>query len=559
MGAFLMNLLWIIIGLVVFAFVMSVLVIVHEGGHFIAAKKAGILCHEFSIGMGPVIFKKKKGETVYSLRAFPIGGFVAMAGEEVEENILKDVNKVKLVIDKETNRVTKIIVNLDNPKYSDLPTYVLGNYDLIGTKKALDDELFIEVRDEDENDSFERYIVNRDCLVNFEKKTEIQIAPYDRNFVNKPLLNRFISVFAGPFMNIVLAVVIFFFIGLFSGYPNEKDTVIDKVTVVEGSNNLLVSGDRITSINGQETKEWGDISRILGDISKGGNNYTSQIRITTDNGKDFMLVPSVFIYTVELAFKADGTNEAIIGKYSSNNEKTKAYLAGLREEDKIIGVYAIDPKTKEVIGTVYDEGKVLSKSEILAFFNTDTLAQGPDVKFKFKRTNAEGAEVVLESELIEAYDSKTLNSQNIEASKVQLGITCQNKFNLGKLFYMPIVETANNCVSIFKTLGLLFSKSRIGVDDLSGPVGIFTILKESVKQGTVFIWMAILSVNLGIMNLLPLPALDGGRITFMVYELITRKKPNAKVENTIHTIGLMLLMALMIFISFNDVLRCLGC
>ena len=64
MGAFLMNLLWIIIGLVVFAFVMSVLVIVHEGGHFIAAKKAGILCHEFSIGMGPVIFKKKKGETV---------------------------------------------------------------------------------------------------------------------------------------------------------------------------------------------------------------------------------------------------------------------------------------------------------------------------------------------------------------------------------------------------------------------------------------------------------------------------------------------------------------
>ena len=61
------------------------------------------------------------------------------------------------------------------------------------------------------------------------------------------------------------------------------------------------------------------------------------------------------------------------------------------------------------------------------------------------------------------------------------------------------------------------------------------------------------------MNLLPLPALDGGRIAFMAYEAITRRKPNAKVENTIHAIGFILLMGLMLFVSFNDVLRCIGC
>ena len=123
---------------------------------------------------------------------------------------------------------------------------------------------------------------------------------------------------------------------------------------------------------------------------------------------------------------------------------------------------------------------------------------------------------------------------------------------------MPWVQTGQTITSIVKTLGLIFSNSRIGVDDLSGPVGIFTILKSAVQQGSLFTWMAVLSVNLGFVNLLPLPALDGGRLAFLVYEAITKKKPNAKVENIIHTVGFVLLMGLMVFICFNDVLRCIG-
>ncbi len=123
---------------------------------------------------------------------------------------------------------------------------------------------------------------------------------------------------------------------------------------------------------------------------------------------------------------------------------------------------------------------------------------------------------------------------------------------------MPWVQTGQSITSIVKTLGLIFSNSRIGVDDLSGPVGIFTILKSAVQQGSLFTWMAVLSVNLGFVNLLPLPALDGGRLAFLVYEAITKKKPNAKVENIIHTVGFVLLMGLMVFICFNDVLRCIG-
>ena len=71
--------------------------------------------------------------------------------------------------------------------------------------------------------------------------------------------------------------------------------------------------------------------------------------------------------------------------------------------------------------------------------------------------------------------------------------------------------------------------------------------------------MAYLSVNIGFINLLPLPALDGGRLVFIIYEAITKKKPSQKVENIVHTVGFLLLMALFVFITFNDVLRLFGC
>ncbi len=547
------NFVWVIIGIVVFALVMSILVVIHEGGHFVAAKKAGILCHEFSIGMGLLIYQKKKGETVYSIRAFPIGGYVSMAGEEVEDNILKGIKQVKLVI--KENRVEKIILNLDNPKYQDLPVYDIVSYDLIGTKDALDDELFIEVRENEEN---KKFVVNRDCMVNYTKKEEIQIAPYDRNFVNKPLFNRFISVLAGPLMNIVLAVVIFFIVGLIGGYADTSHTVIGDVTAVENSNNTLEKDDEITSINGIELTDWNSLSQTLGNISKGGSNFTKTINVKTSSGKNIDINPSVFVYSIELAFLVDGTDDAIIGSYSSNNEKTASYKAGLRKGDKIVKITAFTPKSDSKIDEIGTGDAVLTKSEILAFFNNENLATGPDVVVEYIRDDNP---TVQKSEKIAVYDARTLDSQGIEATKVQLGISCKNKFHLGKLLYMPFVQTGESFTMIFKTLGLLFSKSRIGVDDLSGPVGIFTLLTEASKQGlvTILTWMGILSVNLGFINLLPLPALDGGRLAFMVYEGITKKKPNAKVENIIHSIGFILLMGLMIFVTFNDILRCFGC
>lgn len=98
---------------------------------------------------------------------------------------------------------------------------------------------------------------------------------------------------------------------------------------------------------------------------------------------------------------------------------------------------------------------------------------------------------------------------------------------------------------------------KISLTNLSGPIGIFTMVGETAKEGLINLvyLMAIISVNVGFINFLPLPAFDGGRILFLIIEKIKGSPVNPKIENIIHTVGLGLLMLLMVFITYNDILR----
>lgn len=106
---------------------------------------------------------------------------------------------------------------------------------------------------------------------------------------------------------------------------------------------------------------------------------------------------------------------------------------------------------------------------------------------------------------------------------------------------------------------------QLGFQNLSGPVGVVdaigTTYEQSKSEGTLMLWMnmlnmaVLLSANLGVMNLLPLPALDGGRLVFLIIEAIRRKPVNREIEGRIHFAGLMLLMALMVVVMYNDILK----
>ena len=86
------------------------------------------------------------------------------------------------------------------------------------------------------------------------------------------------------------------------------------------------------------------------------------------------------------------------------------------------------------------------------------------------------------------------------------------------------------------------------------------MVRQASTEGFIYLvqFVALLSVNLGILNLLPIPALDGGRIVFIGYEAITKKKPNQKVENWLHTIVFFLLISLMVYVTYHDILRLIG-
>lgn len=104
---------------------------------------------------------------------------------------------------------------------------------------------------------------------------------------------------------------------------------------------------------------------------------------------------------------------------------------------------------------------------------------------------------------------------------------------------------------------------KIGVDQMSGPVGIVSEVNNAVNSGSrswlyVINLVALLTINLGVFNLLPIPALDGGRLFFMIIELIRRKPIPPEKEGMVHAIGMLLLFALIIFVSFNDIMRLIG-
>src|SRR5690606_4214352 len=134
-----------------------------------------------------------------------------------------------------------------------------------------------------------------------------------------------------------------------------------------------------------------------------------------------------------------------------------------------------------------------------------------------------------------------------------MGIDLGRAFDFVYLFTYPVTQFADSVSQMIATLGLLFNpNSSVGVGDLAGPVGIFSLVSNAASGGlmNLLVFVAFLSVNIGLFNLLPIPALDGGRLIFLGYEAITRRKVPAKVELWVNNAFFFLLMGLFIYVTF---------
>ncbi|MFW5842147.1 MAG: RIP metalloprotease RseP [Bacillota bacterium] len=507
---------------------LGLVILIHEAGHFIMAKRAGILCHEFAIGMGPILYSKKKGETLYSIRAIPIGGFVSMAGEEISDELVKVGDTIRVMFDEQNpDVISHIIINEDDPKYQDA---LLLNVDTIDLKGKNEAPLYINT-----------YEVKRNAYYVMKDKV-LQIAPYERSFESKTLLQRFSTIFAGPFMNFILAFVLFVSIAFIVGLPQTDSTEIASVGG-QAEDAGVQSGDELVSIGGEAVFTWDDIAIQMQE--QAGETDIPFTFMRNDGNITINITPRIQFYNAGFSSNPDITDRLVIDSIGEGSPADTAILVDGDSETSLL-------EGDEITGIGYSEAAmspVTTWNEVVDFMNENN--EGLDMVIQVVRN---GDTLVYE---IGPFSHEFLEGQGVKAINPQIGIgpTYDREF-FGSFGY-GLSEVGSTMGMIFSTLKALFAESRVGVGDLAGPVGIYSITSSVIDLGLLaFIsWMAILSVNLGIINLLPIPALDGGRIVFLGYEGIFRKPVNKKVENTLHFAMFVLLIGLFVFITFNDILR----
>ena len=397
--------------IIAFIIIFGSLVFFHELGHFIFAKRAGIMVREFAIGMGPKIFGMTKGETLYTIRLLPIGGYVRMAGEDLDNIELQPGYRVALVTN-EDNVVEKIILNQKNHH----PNVVFLEVE----RADLNKDLWIEGYDEDDDSEYPRivrYEVSRNAVI-VENGKETMIAPYDRQFNSKTVGQRSMAIFAGPLFNFILAFFIFLAIGLLQGQPTYEPIITEVTDDGPAMEAGMQAGDLVTEINGVQITKWQELSAT----------------IQENPGKPLAFVVERDGAPVQLTLTPD---------------------------------------------TITEEGQTFGR----------------------------------------------------------IGVMYQTPFESAPLEAIPnaAINTYDFTVQIFKMLGMLVT-GQFSIDDLSGPVGIYKYTEVVAEDGVYQLmrWAAMLSINLGIMNLLPLPALDGGRLLFFAFEAVRGQPINREKEGLIH-------------------------
>ena len=355
--------------IVSFLLVLTILVIIHELGHFLTAKFFGVKVEEFGFGFPPRALGRKIGETIYSLNWLPIGGFVKLYGEDDAGG-----GSVKIKQEQET--------------------------------------------------------------------TDLK-----RAFFARPIWQRFVIVFAGVFMNFVLATVLLTYLVSVQGIPAP--------------------------------------------------------------GKDVYIVAVV--------------------------KNSPAQQAGIRPGDKVISVDGRPITTAETLisYTRQHEGQQIILTIETKNKTTKTIPVTPRVKFPSNQ-GAMGVEV----------------GTNVVAIK----------YPWYSAPYIGLREALYQSWMIIIGLGTLVVQLIIHgqvPQGLAGPVGIAQITGQFVQMGInpTLSLLALLSLNLAILNVLPIPALDGGRLFFIVFEAVTRRKISPRIEGYAHAVGMALLLALIALVTFHDIVR----
>jgi len=428
-----------------FILTLGILVLVHELGHFLAAKLFKMRVERFSIGFPPRAFGKQIGETDYCISWIPIGGYVKIAG----------------MID----------------------------------------------------ESFDTEFLGK--------------PPEPWEFRSKPIWQRMIVISAGVIMNLLLAVLIFWAINYVQGSAVRETTtigyVIDQSAAAKAG---LQPGDRVEEINGKPVKNWDD---LLSDL------YIATM------GDDVTL-------TVQRA----GAQQRIFVPRNTIPEPNEAPFGIIPDQTQIV-VGTVEPgKPADKVG--------LKPMDVLISMNGTPIQYTEKVR-EIVQANA-GKPLTIEwkrgNELMSGTTTPTTDGKiGISFGAQYNGPVTRIKYTLLEALPRGIKEIGTVSALFVQQIWQIVTGKTAFSQSVGGPIKIAQMATQSAEMGvlTYLGFMALLSISLAVLNIIPFPALDGGHLIFLIYEGIFRREIPVKVKMGLQRAGFVLLLAFMAFVVYNDILH----
>lgn len=551
--------------LIFFLIAIGVLVTIHEAGHFFAARRCGVKVYRFSFGFGPVIWRHIGSDGVeYAISLIPLGGYVKMKGEPGDNG--SDPNGGNGMRVRRDDRSSK---KSPTEQYQDVKSYGSG---ALGVGKIDGDartnasgssaESGLDGASSSgaatgasgagssagsgsgpkviETDFAELRVGSAEDYHDMTDVWEEELAKND-SFADKSLCQRAFIIAAGPLSNFVLGFLLFMIVnmvGVESYKPIVAFVTPDTVAAEAG----LESNDLVVRVNDTPVYDWSDVSQgfliglgdkvsvdVISDKGLGEERHVSLdlSEISVKPKSNFLKDIGVFPY-----FGSAST------KVSSFIPDSPASNAGIEIGDTILTVNGVK------VNNWYELNYELSKY-------TDT-----PVEFEVRRKDGSIFTPKFASDYVKTNDGKM-------SSRKYFGFVGETEYDPTYSFireygfFDAIGQSYDDSVRVSLLIVNSIEKLITGVisaENINGPISIAQGAGFSARLGfTSFLtFLALLSLNLGIVNLIPLPVLDGGQLMYIAYEGVTKREPSVRAQNVLTMVGLAALLFLTFLSIFND-------